>query len=83
MWYLGMDGESRWKLNKTETKRMLKVKEILEDVFDNGNLRKYGFVPYTLREVASCYNGMAKDVTHSTVTGFLDIKVFLKREVSW
>ncbi len=67
------------KLNKTETTRMLKVKAILEDAFDNGNLRKYGFVPYTLREIASCYNGMIKDVTHSTVTGFSDIKEFFEK----
>lgn len=38
-------------LNKTETKRMLKVKFALEDMFDNGKLGKYGVVPYTAREI--------------------------------
>jgi len=76
-----LEGDSmEIKLNKTETKRMLKVKEILEDAYNSGNLRKYGFVPYTLREAAGCYNGMVKDVTHSTVTGFSDIREFFEKK---
>lgn len=68
------------KLNKTETKRLLKVKETLEDMFDNGKLKKYGIVsPFCAREITNCYNGIVKDVTHSTVTGFSDVKNFFEK----
>lgn len=65
------------KLNKTETKRIQKVKEALEDMFDNGRLKKYGIVsPLCAREIATCYNGIVKDITHSTVTGISNVKNF-------
>lgn len=67
------------KLNKTETNRLFKVKSALEDMFDNERLNKYGVVPYTAREIASCYNGIVKDVRHSTVTGSSDVKNFFEK----
>lgn len=67
------------KLNKTETKRMLKMKETLEDMFDYGKLNKYRVSPYTAREIANCYNGIVKDVTHSNVTGSSDVKNFFEK----
>ena len=66
-------------LNKIETKRMLKVKSDLEDMFDNGHLNKYGVVPYTAKEIAMCYDGLIYDVTHSTVTGSTDVKIFFEK----
>lgn len=65
-------------LNKTETKRMLKVKFALEDMFDNGKLGKYGVVPYTAREIVMCYNGLVRDVRHSTETICSDVKAFFE-----
>lgn len=65
-------------LNKTETKKMLKVKAVLEDIFDNGKLGKYKVVPYTAREIAMCYNELVRNVRHSTETICFDVKVFFE-----
>lgn len=69
------------KLNKTETKRLLNVKDTLEDMFYNGKLNKYGIVsPFVAKEIADCYNGIVKDIAHSTVTGFTDVKNFFEKK---
>lgn len=66
-------------LNKTETKRMLKVKSILEDMFDNGKLGKYDATPYTAKEILMCYNGLISDVKHSTETIYSNVKTFFEK----
>ena len=65
-------------LNKSETARMMKVKSALVDMFD-GHLTKYGMTPFDARELAFCYNGLIHDITHSTDTGFSDIKNFFEK----
>ena len=64
--------------NKSETSRIMKVKSALSDMFD-GHLAKYGMTPYDVKELALCYNGLVYDVTHSTDTGFSDIKNFFEK----
>lgn len=65
-------------LNKSETARMMKVKSALSDMFD-GHLTKYGMTPFEVKDLALCYNGLVHDVTHSTNTGFSDIKNFFEK----
>lgn len=65
---------------KAEQNKLLKIKRILEDVFDNGNLKKYNLVPYSAEELVHSYNSIVRDITHSTVTIFIDVKnIFEKR----
>ena len=66
-------------LNKTETKRMLKVKSDLEDMFDNGHLNKYGVVPYTAKEIAMCYDCLVYDITHTVTTISMETKIFFEK----
>lgn len=66
-------------LNKVETKIMLKAKSALEDMFNNGNLNKYGVVPYTAKEVATCYDELIHNETHSTKTLCLEVKTFFNK----
>lgn len=66
-------------LNKSETKRILKVKSDLEDMFDNGHLRKYGVVPYTAKEIAMCYDCLVYDVTHAVATISMETKIFFEK----
>ena len=65
-------------LNKSETARMIKVKNALSDMFD-GHLGKYGMTPYDVKELALCYNGLVYDVTHSTDTAILGVKNFFEK----
>lgn len=60
--------------NKIEQNKLLKIKNILEDVYDNGKLREYNLVPYSAEELAYCYNSIVRDVTHSTVSISNDVK---------
>ena len=66
------------KLNKSETARMIKVKNALSDMFD-GHLAKYGLTPYEVKYLALCYNGLVHDVTHSTDTSILGVKNFFEK----
>ena len=52
------------KLNKKQTEKMLSIKRILEDCYYNGNLRKYGLVPYSLDDLMRCYNGIIETIEH-------------------
>ena len=54
------------KLTETQTKRMLKAKNLLEDMFDNGKL--HGLTPYCVKDMASCYNEIVKSVEHYGMT---------------
>ena len=58
-------------LNKTQTKKMLKVKGLLEDMFDNG--KSHGLTPYCMRDMASCYNEIVKSVEHYGMTMFEEV----------
>lgn len=53
-------------LNKTQTKKMLKAKGLLEDMFDNG--KSHGLTPYCIKDMASCYNEIVKSVEHYGMT---------------
>ena len=66
------------KFNKSETARMMKVKNALSDMFD-GNLAKYGVTPFEVKELALCYNVLVHDATHSIDTGILGIKNFFEK----
>ena len=53
-------------LTKAQTKRMLKAKNLLEDMFDNGKL--HGLTPYCVRDMASCYNEIIQSIEHYGIT---------------
>lgn len=53
-------------LNKTQTKKMLKAKGLLEDMFDNG--KSHGLTPYCIKDMARCYNEIVKSVEHYGMT---------------
>lgn len=59
---------------KTEQNKLLKIRRILEEVYDNGKLRKYNLVPYSAEELVHCYNSIIRDITHSTVSICGDVK---------
>lgn len=65
-------------LNKSETARMMKIKNALSDMFD-GHLAKYGVTPFEVKELALCYSGLVYDVTHSTDTAILGVKNFFEK----
>ena len=58
-------------LNKTQTKKMLKAKGLLEDMFYNG--KSHGLTPYYMRDMASCYNEIVKSVEHYGMTMFEEV----------
>ena len=64
--------------NKSETARLMKIKNALSDMFD-GHLAKYGVTPFEVKELAICYNGLVYDVTHSTDTSILGVKNFFEK----
>lgn len=59
---------------KTEQNKLLKIRRILEEVYDNGKLKKYNLVPYSAEELVHCYNSIIRDITHSTVSICGDVK---------
>ena len=65
-------------LNKSETARIMKIKNALSDMFD-GHIAKYGVTPFEVKELALCYNGLVYDVTHSTDTAILGVKNFFEK----
>lgn len=64
---------------KAEQKKLLKIKNILEDAYNNGKLRKYGLSPYSAEELAHCYNTIVRDLTHRTVTICSEVKNILEK----
>lgn len=64
--------------NKSETARIMKIKNALSDMFD-GHLAKYGVTPFEVKELALCYNDLVYDVTHSTDTCILVVKNFFEK----
>lgn len=65
-------------LNKTQTKRMLKVKEALEDMFE-GNLMKYGVTPCMIYEILDIYNNILNTQNHVGSTISTNIKHFFEK----
>ena len=59
---------------KAEQKKLLKIKSILEDCYNNGRLRKYNLAAYSAEELAHCYNSIIRDARHSTSTIINDVK---------
>ena len=53
-------------LTKEQTKKMLNVKNLLTDMFDNGNL--HGLTPYCVRDMANCYNEIVQSIEHYGMT---------------
>lgn len=64
--------------NKSETARIMKIKNALSDMFD-GHLAKYGMTPFEVKELALCYNGLVYGVTNSTDTSILGVKNFFEK----
>lgn len=66
-------------LNKTQTKKMLRVKEAIEDIWE-GNLRKY-HIPstYIAHDIAKVYDDILHLHNHEGLTISEDTKNFYKR----
>ena len=68
-------------LNNMEKKRLLQVKAILGDVFDNGKLKKYRIPSiYIARDIASCYNSLIQSENRSTETILKDTCSFFEKK---
>ena len=67
------------KFDKSETKRLLKVKDTLEDIYDNDAMRKYGIkTPFTVAAITATYNQLIDSIGHSADTVFSDVKKFFE-----
>lgn len=64
-------------LTEAQTKRMLKVKSLLEDMFDNGKL--HGLTPCCVRDMASCYNEIIQSIEHYGMTMFEEVASVFKK----
>lgn len=65
------------KLTDAQTRKMLKAKDLLSDMFDNGNL--HGLTQYCVRDMASCYNQIVKSVEHYGMTMYESVANLFKR----
>lgn len=67
------------KLNERQTKSMLKIRGILEDCYENGNLRKYKLTQMILEDVLICYQNICRTHEHSYFTICKDTADLFKR----
>lgn len=64
-------------LTKAQTNKMLKIKSLLEDIYDNGKL--HGLTPFLAEDMAHCYNGIVKSIEHYGMTLYKEVaNIFLK-----